>query len=370
MLRRMVRTVSNPQGSYDTVIAGAGPAGVMCALEAAARGTVLIVDSSALPRDKSCGGMLNEYSQGFLAPFGQVPEDIILDPRYVNFRYHDWDRKILKPTELRFLNVDRAGFDDWLLSALPDEVEVMGRTPVVGFEQDDDSVRVRVKTPDGEKTVSCAHLVGADGARSAVRRQLGIGSVSTYVTLQDYCVAEGPIEPYFDCIYLRDIGDSFGYGYVMPKGPVAIVGAVFYPKTKRPHERQDQLLEILRTQLPLGTSTKREASVALYVRSADDVVPGSGRVLLAGEAGGFMSPTSGEGISYAMNSGRLAGHAIATAEAGTAGSALDSYRIAVDDIRANVARKLRWLPFMESNWGKYLAGYVPAPLVSRITKGL
>ena len=54
-----------------TLVVGAGPAGIMAALAAAPAGDVLLVDSSALPRDKSCGGMLNEYAQEFLATFGR-----------------------------------------------------------------------------------------------------------------------------------------------------------------------------------------------------------------------------------------------------------------------------------------------------------
>ncbi|MDH4140880.1 MAG: hypothetical protein OEV43_09960, partial [Coriobacteriia bacterium] len=92
---------------YDTIVAGAGPAGVMAALRAAKRGPVLLADSSALPRDKSCGGMLNEYAQSFLASFTEVPSRFILEPKHVSFRFWDWDRDIKKPTELRFLNVDR-----------------------------------------------------------------------------------------------------------------------------------------------------------------------------------------------------------------------------------------------------------------------
>jgi flavin-dependent dehydrogenase len=90
-------------------------------------------------------------------------------------------------------------------------------------------------------------------------------------------------------------------------------------------------------------------------------------VLLAGEAGGFMSPTSGEGISYALNSGAAAGLAIATS---APEEALGTYTDAVGHISANIHRKLRWLPFMESSWGKYLAGFVPTPIVSKITEGL
>jgi flavin-dependent dehydrogenase len=164
------------------------------------------------------------------------------------------------------------------------------------------------------------------------------------------------------------VGDSFGYAYVVPKGDLAIIGSVFYPKTKRPWEKQDQVLETLRSAMPqLGDSVKREACAALYLRSADDVVPGSGRVLLAGEAGGFMSPTSGEGISYAVRSGIHAGRAIAGSRPDTA---LDAYAAAVAPIKADIRRRLRWLPFMESRVGKYLAGFAPTSVVSRITEGL
>ena len=362
-----MNTPQHFESHYDSIVVGAGPAGTMAARHAAARGRVLLVDSSSLPRDKSCGGMLNEYSQEFLAEYGEMPEALWLEPRWVNFRYHDWDRKIRKPTELRFLNVDRRGFDEWLTSLLPEHVTMIGETSVSGFEQADGGVRVSLKQNGAEQTVTCSYLIGADGPRSSVRRQLGVGSVSTYVTLQDFCTVDGPIEPYFDCIYMRDVGDEFGYAYVVPKGDVAIIGSVFYPKTKRPHVKHDQVMATLREALPLGESQKREAWIALQVCDRGDVMPGDGRVLLAGEAGGFMSPTSGEGISYALNTGRLAGLAVAESQNG---SGLSAYRESTAHISSNISRKLKWLPFMQSRTGKYLAGFVPTPIVSRITKGL
>lgn len=353
---------------FDTIVVGTGPAGVMAAYHAASRGPVLLLESSRLPRDKSCGGMLNEYAQEFLSEYGDIPTKLFLDPHWVNFRYHDWDRRILKPTELRFANVDRRGFDEWMLSLLPCGVTVREQTPVLRYSQEGDSVSVTVRDASGaEETVRAQNLIGCDGPRSTVRRALGADNVATYVTLQDFVRIEQPLEPFFDCIYIRDIGDSFAYAYVVPKGEVAIVGSVFYPKTKRPHEKHDQVLDVLRGRLELGASVKREAWVALSVRHGKDVVCGDGRVLLAGEAGGFMSPTSGEGISYALNTGRLAGQAVAD---NAALDALAAYDGATRHIKSNIRRKLGWLPFMESRTGKYLAGFVPTPVVSRITKGL
>jgi flavin-dependent dehydrogenase len=353
---------------YDTIVSGAGPAGVMAARGAAERGTVLLVEAARLPRNKSCGGMLHELALAAIEPLGQVPDDIVLTPTHVDFRYHDWDRGIKKPTSVRFLNVDRPGFDRWLLQALPDGVELVEGCALEGFEQDADGVSVALRTADGAATVTCSNLVGADGARSLVRRTLGIGTVATYVTLQDWVRLDGELEPFFDCIYMRGVGDSFAYGYIVPKGDRAIVGSVFYPKTRRPHEKQDQTMSILRDALPqLGERLEREAWVALSVRSPEDVVCGVGRVLLAGEAGGFMSPTSGEGISFALRSGALAGEAIA---GGEPDDAVARYVAATRPILRDIRRRLRWLPVMESDFGKYLGGLAPTALVSAMTKHL
>jgi flavin-dependent dehydrogenase len=341
----------------------------MAAQAAAERGSVLLVDASVLPRDKSCGGMLHEISQEFVQRFGDLPEDIIRGPRHVHFRYVDWDRGIRKATTLRFVNVDRAGFDDWLLrAALPPEVEVVPECAVESFVQDASQVSVALKTPDGVVSVTCENLIGADGGRSSVRRTLGIGAVTTYVTLQDYVVLEGDIEPFFDCVYMRNIGDDFAYTYVVPKGDCAAVGSVFYPKTRRPWEKQDLVIETLRKRLPqLGASVKREAAAALYIRNPADTIPGAGRVLLAGEAGGFISPTSGEGISYALATGQAAGLAVARSQPN---DALEVYRAATQAVAKDIRRRLRWLPVMESPTGKYVAGFMPESIVDRVTQGL
>lgn len=353
---------------FETIVAGAGPAGITAAMEAAQAGRVLLVDSSSLPRNKSCGGMINEYSQRFLNEISPVPKELELEPAYVNFRYWDWDRKIKKPTKLRFQNVDRAQWDHWMTTLLPGNVELMGSTALLDFDQDTAGVTVELDNGGQLVRIRCRTLVGADGARSAVRRKLGVENVATYVTLQDFLTLTDSIEPYFDCIYMREMDDGFAYSYLVPKGEVAIVGSVYYPKTRQPYLLQDRAIEMLRSKLPqLGESTLREASTALHIRQAKDVVPGTGNVLLVGEAGGFMSPTSGEGISYALNSGRLAGRAIATTKPE---DRLPEYSKAVEPIVKNIRRKLGWLPFMESRAGKYIAGFVPTPIVSKVTEGL
>lgn len=364
--------------SFTCVVVGSGPAGVACARELALAGNdVLLAEASSLPRRKSCGGMLNEYAQRFLAQVGGVPRSLMLDPAYVHFRYYDWDRRILKPTALRFVNVDRAAFDEWTLSLLPPGVTVWDRATLTGWKQDKDGVTARIVRAGQEKLVHCAFLVGADGARSAVRRGgTAWSQVACYKTVQEFVrITPGTVEPYFDCIYSRHIAPEYGYGYIMPKGDVAVVGSVFFPGTKGMPAMHERALETFARRYPLGESVRREAGTATQVRTLADVIDGQGRVFLAGEAAGLMSPSSGEGISFAFNSGQRAGRALAAGlRAGTGQDAVDiaraNYVGALVPIRRNIARRLMFFPVMNSDWGKWIGGSMPTPLVSWVTQFL
>lgn len=355
--------------TYDTVVVGTGPAGLMAAYEASLRHDVLLVDSSGLPRNKPCGGMIHDASVRALEGVARIPERLALSPRTLGFRFHDWDRGIRKQVDLSFINVDRAAFDEWLRETIvPSDVEVLPRCVLQEFAVDEEGVVVSLKTDEGPAAVRCGNLIGADGARSTVRRCLGGQAPAVYVTLQDHVELNGEIDPVFDCLYMRDIGDDFAYGYILPKGRTAIVGSVFYPRTRRPGDRHDQMLATIRGRLPqVGASLRREAAPAVRLGSADNLVHGRGRVLLAGEAGGFMSPTSGEGISYALESGRAAGRAVAGS---SPAEALEAYRKATAPLVRDIRRRLRWLPAMESKAGKFAAGHLPTTLVSRLTLGL
>lgn len=352
--------------SYRTIVVGAGPAGTLAAAHAAAAGSVLLLDASPLPRHKSCGGMIHALSARTLARHGVRLDGTIREPERVRFRFHDWDADVKKACSLTFYNVDRDAFDALLIEMLPPSVEVAAGCRVTAVEQDRDGCWVTVDARGATHRVRCSILIGADGARSTIRRAIAPGE-HPYVTVQDVVELEGRIEPFFDCIYSSSVGHGHAYSYVVPKDGHALVGSVFYPRTKRPHELHDLVLEALRAKLPaLGPSVVREAAAAAHVRSMRDVVPGSGRVLLAGEAGGFLSPTSGEGISYALRTGEMAGRAAAL----DPGRALDSYRIALRPLMAQIRFKLALLPAMESDAGRTLARTLPAPVVSAITRYL
>ena len=357
---------------YDLVVVGAGPAGIMAARKAAQAGLrTLLVESSSLPRRKSCGGMLNEYAQRFLEGVAPLPHEIVLDPAWVNFRYYDWDRKIKKPCSLRFSNVDRAMFDEWLLGLLPDRVDVWDKSTFASCTDEECGVDVQLRRDGREAHVHARWVIGADGARSAVRRSHPAWpQTQSYTTVQEYVEIEpGSVEPYFDCIYSRHIDPAYGYGYIVPKGDVAIVGSVFFPKTKGVTAMHEKALATWGQRYPLGPARRREGGSAIQVKDANDIIAGQGRVLMAGEAAGIMSPSSGEGISFALNSGKLAGQAVVRASREKT-EAVALYDESLGPIRKNIARRLFFFPIMNSNWGKYLGGCMPTPLISKVTEWL
>lgn len=363
--------LNNFPAEVTTLVVGSGPSGFTAAYYAAQSGPVLLVDSFKLPRDKSCGGMIHPLSQKLLNEIAPLPNSLLLDPPQVYFRYNDLDSNIIKNTDLKFLNVDRAPFDEWLMEQLPANVTVCDETRYVSHAEDTSGVTVKLMHAQKEVDVYCKYLVGADGARSKVRKNLGLNDFQRYVTLQDYCTSEGPIAPAFDCFWFDEIPE-FGVGYIIPKSDRILVGLCYYPGTKRAHELQDHAMERLRKIYPLGPTIKREAWIAPKHTSLKDVCAGKDRVLLTGEAGGYISPTSGEGISWALDSGKQAGlaiaHALNTHDDPSATLALYAENVA--HLNKMIAHRLRMFPIMNSKWGKKVARVFPESYLSRMTYNL
>lgn len=354
-----------PTAEVDALIVGAGPAGCMAARRLGKTMRVLLVDSSALPRSKPCGGALNPYSWRFLQEFGP-PRHLFLDPEDVKFRWVDFDTKLNRVTGLEFKNISREAFDGWLLSLVPDTVEVREKTRFLGYESNCRLTKVRLGTPAGELTVAARHVIGADGALSQVRRRVLGGDFATYSCIQDWVERPASMPPYFDCIRIKGIGNGHAYTYAVPKGEAALVGSVFYPEATAQKAKHGQVMEMLRDRLSLGPTTKRESAAALQVRSSRDVVFGDGGVLLAGEAAGFISPTSGEGISYALATGDLCAQAILAEP----DRALEEYRELAAAPARNIARKARKLALLEYRIGHAALAAMPLGVLSWMTKRL
>lgn len=153
----------------------------------------------------------------------------------------------------------------------------------------------------------------------------------------------------------------------MPKGNLALVGSVFYPKSRDVSRKHEAIMETLNKRLnAFGPVVKREAGKALKVDQSRELFLGKGNVLVAGEAAGFISPTSGEGISYALNSGMLCAQAINEAD----GDTLSTYTRKARELTKNLRIKMNKFAILERPSSRLLLSLVPPSIISRVTMKL
>jgi flavin-dependent dehydrogenase len=297
---------------YDVCIIGSGPAGSTLARLIGERFRVLLVDSRDLEAPvgtgsaKVCGGLLAPKAQKELARQGLgVPGDVVLGPQLFAVRTVDVAAGLERLYQRFYINVDRDAFDRWLVSRVPARVERAWGWTATGIDIAEDGALVSFRTSQGgAATALCRLVVGADGARSVVRRALDRGRAlpPRYAAVQAAFSGSGS-DPYYGAVFDSALTDF--YGWTIPKGDTTLVGAAF-PVGARVPERFDQFVERVREAgFRFGSELRRESAMVVRPSSLRDVRLGCGRVVLLGEAAGLISPSSAEGISYALRSGRL-----------------------------------------------------------------
>jgi flavin-dependent dehydrogenase len=142
-----------------------------------------------------------------------------------------------------------------------------------------------------------------------------------------------------------DVSAPEGYAYIFPKRDHVNVGIGYVLDHYRnaidvpPYELQRGFIEHLQRRGVLeGESVRNNFTPFIIPVGGPLRRPGRGRVLLAGDAGGFVNGFTAEGIYYAMVSGDLAGRAVIDTQPGTVASLARRYQRAV---RREVGAELR-----------------------------
>lgn len=306
---------------YDLAIIGAGPAGSAAALSAMRTkpdAKVLLLDRSPFPRDKACGDGIAPHALDELARLGAA--DVLADRtpihrlRLISHVGTEAQTQLQRPTVVVPRSVLDARLVDLALSR--------------GAELRQHMVRSLEVLPDRvviDDTLEARALVGADGANGVVRRMVGLdrqGPQETAVAVRGYIdwptsdpeqviVMDGRHWPAY--AWRFDAGDgTSNVGFGMLLSTLRTVG-----HGKR--VLQERLVELL----PEAAGARDLVSHHLPLSTARPQQP-IGRVLLAGDAASLINPLTGEGIFYALLSGRLAG-----ARAVSPGDAGATYRAAL-----------------------------------------
>jgi geranylgeranyl reductase family protein len=289
---------------WDALIIGTGPAGAIAAYELARNNCrTLLIEKEKLPRYKTCGGGLVQKSWEALPfPISDVIEKPIQALRITNNFRHPM--LITRESPVVMMTM-RSSLDEYLTrkaveagAGLYDQVRVE--------EVVENGTTVECRTSAG--TFRGSFLIGADGANSTIAKSLhwpapqcGV-ALEVEVFLKDYAAARtDQIDFDFNVI-------PSGYGWVFPKSDHFSCG-VFTLHRTFPEIRKAYEEYIARKHFAPLIRDSRLSGHLIPLKPVSKSLH-SKRCVLAGDAAGLADPLTGEGISFAIRSGRLAAQAV------------------------------------------------------------
>jgi len=325
----------------DVVVVGAGPAGCAAATAAAEAGReVLLLERMFVPRDKPCGDGVASRAVAALQTMG-VEERIrrrgyhpVLDYRLVS----SWGEIVRaglpsfgKGAGYAYV-VPRLELDALLVERVREAgARVEEGVRATGVVEEGDSLIVQGYAAGNEAvSVRASVAIGADGSRGSFSRKVMRNGplVPSAVGIRAYAEGveglDGALSFFLDRRLLP------GYGWIFPSGSEgrpANVGVGLDRASLRRISRKGagglrSLLQwFLGPESSAGRCTRNIRLVStptpfplqLDFRSG---LRRSKRVLFCGDAANLINPLSGEGIAYALESGRMAGLAAARAVEG------------------------------------------------------
>lgn len=326
--------------SVDLVVVGAGPAGAAAAirfLQLRPAAHVVVLDKAKFPRDKPCGDGLGPDAVGELVTLGASS---ILVGRVPVTRV-----RLTSPSGRSVVGAPpRPGFVIPRLELDAGLVDVAQQ-----FGADVRHERVESITNDGTHAVvndiyRSPVLVAADGANSRTRTLLGERRApDNHAAFAVRGYANSPSDE-LEIRWERNLFPAYSWLFPIGDGRVNIGFGCLHDRLKgdRPKEHIWQALAESVTLEPLPGTLRAHRLPFTSARLSRS----RGRVLFAGDAAGMINPLSGEGIYYALATGRMAGAAAALASEKPA----DTYEHAVRRLFArhfqatNLAHRLQRLP--------------------------
>ena len=277
----------------DLIVAGGGPVGLASALYADRAGLdVGVVEPRDGVIDKACGEGLMPGAVAALAELGVDPDGHPI----TGIRYLAGERVAEAPFRHGLgRGVRRTTLQVALGEAVAKAVISIEHRAVRTVEDRGDHLLV-----DGEPT---RHLIAADGLHSPIRRLLGLdepsGNHRRYGLRRHVQVA--PWSPFVEVHW-----SALGEAYVTPVAD-DLIGIAVLSEARLPYDELLASFPTLARRVAGAPATRVLGAGPLRQRARRRV---AGRVLLVGDAGGYVDALTGEGIALGLAQARAAVEAV------------------------------------------------------------
>jgi 3-(3-hydroxy-phenyl)propionate hydroxylase len=341
------------------IVVGAGPVGLTAALALARRGipAVLLAAEPELVMELR-GSTFHPPTLDMLDEFAVVPSMIESGLKAPTWQFRDRETGPVATFDLSLLAGDtnhpyRVQCEQWKLMRLlrdaylkiPGAEIKFGHT-VTGVKPGDDSVAVAADTPEGPVTISGRYVVAADGARSAVRRSLGIEFEGfTYPELFLIASTDFRFEDTLtDIAYVNYVADPNEWLVLLR---VPGLWRVLVPAPENSDREMllsdENLQKVLHRVVARGADYRIDHRSIYHVHQRVAQSFRMGRVLLAGDAAHINNPLGGMGMNGGIHDAFNLSDKLAEIWAGADDRLLDRYErqrrtVAIDAVQQQTNR--------------------------------
>jgi 2-polyprenyl-6-methoxyphenol hydroxylase-like FAD-dependent oxidoreductase len=333
----------------DVVVVGAGPVGLLTAIE------LTLGDARVLVLERLAAASL-EMKAGGLGPLGlealerrgmaaaiaaaearsfAAMVQAGADPRAKGSKYsgHFAGLSLIRKDAQKEPQRHSRPVDQQALEAMLGDravslgIEVRRECEVTGFVQHEDGVEVEWISPTGAQRIRCAYLVGCDGGRSFIRKMAGFafpGTAPSSTFYQAIAQIDHP-ERLAPMGWRRTSGGVFSYGPI--PGRVVMLDFTGPPEDRQAPVSREEIEDVLRR---VSGADVRVTALESGSRWTDNTrlvdTYRKGRVLLAGDAAHIHTPFGGQGLTLGLVDAANLGWKLAAVIRGEmAEGLLDSY---------------------------------------------
>jgi geranylgeranyl reductase family protein len=291
---------------YDLIIVGGGPSGSSAGRSAGQKGLkTLLIEKETFPRYKPCGGALSEKALSFLDL--ELPESVREREIFrVRMCFEGLAVEVCRGSRVATM-VKRSVLDDYLLKKGKEVgIEIKTGERALDYKEKPSFVEVRTE----KQTYEASFVIIGEGSQGKLKNKIREKDAKDeygICVVTEVIEENGKIEEYMpETIEIHFDVKGMGYGWVFPHDNYYSVGIGAFA---------DKLYDPKRV---MGDFLRKNGFCGDYYLKSHTIPAGGikrrvigSRVVLSGDAAGFVNPFSGEGIAYAIRSGQIAVEVIA-----------------------------------------------------------